>query len=57
MQDWDSAKQARRVLVYEAVWPQGSANAQEWKGYANTMQRVYTVFLCGGAASKHHTQG
>lgn len=41
---WDSAKRASRELLYEAVWPQGSSNSQEWKGYANTMQRVYALF-------------
>lgn len=31
---------ASRVLVFEALWPQGSANSQEWKSYANTVQRM-----------------
>lgn len=50
----DSAKQASAVLLYKAAWPQSLLNSQEWKGYANNMQRVYTLFLFCAVTSKHH---
>lgn len=55
--DRDSAKQANWVLLCKALWPQGLSNSQEWKGYVNTMQRMYTLFLFQTLASKHQAVG
>ena len=42
---WDSAKHAECYCT-ELSGPKARQNSQEWKGYANAMQRVYALLCC-----------
>lgn len=47
---------ASTVLVFlKHSGPQGWANSQEWKSYANTVPWMYALPLFHTATSKHHT--
>lgn len=50
----ENQQASRRRRVSEALWPEGSAEPQRQKAYANAIQKLDTLFLFPIAASKHH---
>lgn len=52
MHEENQASRGRRVS--EALWPDGSAEPQQQKAYANAIQKLDTLFLFPIAASIHH---
>lgn len=50
----ENQQASRRRRVSEALWPEGSAEPQQQKAYANAMQKLDSLFLFPIAASKHH---